>query len=100
MIVIAGTITIDPANTEVAAPLIATLVEATNAEAGCITYGFTQSITQPGHYSVFEEWADEDALNSHMASAHMGEFLVAAGSLGITGTDISRYDVSTKTKFM
>ena len=35
-----------------------------------------------------------------MASPHMAEFMGAAGSLGITGADIQRYDVSAKSKLM
>lgn len=100
MIVISGTIAIDPANIDAALAAVAELEAATRAEAGCITYGFWQSPTEAGLFNVFEEWEDDDALNAHMGSAHMITFLTAAGEFGITGTDISRYDVSAKTKFM
>lgn len=100
MIVISGTIVIDPANTDAAVAAIAELEAATRAEDGNIEYGFWLSHSEPGTFHVFEEWADEDAVNAHMGSDHMAAFLGAAGSFGITSTNLSRYDVSTKTKFM
>lgn len=100
MIVISGTIVIDPAHTDAAVAAISELEAKTRAEAGNIEYGFWLSHSEPGTLHVFEEWADEDAVNAHMGSDHMAAFLGAAGGFGITSTDISRYDVSTKTKFM
>jgi len=100
MIVISGTIVIDPANLDAATAAVAELETATRAEPGNIEYAFWLSHSEPGTLHVFEEWADEDALNAHMGSEHMAAFLGAAGAFGITGTDISRYDVSNKTKFM
>ncbi|MFN8050483.1 MAG: putative quinol monooxygenase [Acidimicrobiales bacterium] len=100
MIVISGTISIDPANTDAAVELMAELETATRAEPGNIQYAFWLSHSEPGTFLVFEEWADDDALNAHMSSPHMAEFLGGAAGLGITGTSIDRYDVSTKTKFM
>lgn len=100
MILISGTITIDPANTDAAVAAIAELETATRAEDGNIQYGFWLSHSEPGTFMVVEEWADDDALNAHMASDHMAAFLTAAGGFGITSTDLQRYDVTTKTKFM
>ena len=100
MIVVAGTITIDPANNPRMIELIAELVPATLAEAGNVDYGFWQSPTEPGVWHAFEEWNDEDALNSHFATPHMATFMGAMGDLGVTGVDIQRFDVSAKSKLM
>ena len=100
MIVISRTIVIDPAHLDAATAAIADLETQTRAEPGNIDYGFWLSHSEPGTLHVFEEWADEDALNAHMGSEHMAAFLGAAGSFGISGTSIDRYDVTTKTKFM
>jgi quinol monooxygenase YgiN len=100
MIVISGTIVIDPAHLDAATAAVAELEKATHEEPGNNQYVFTLSHSAPGTLHVFEEWADEDALNAHMASEHMAAFLGAAGGFGISATDISRYDVSDKTKFM
>ena len=100
MIVISGIIVLDPANNNRMTELTSTLVEATRAEPGNHAYEYTQDPTDPSRWRVFEEWADEDAVNAHMATEHMAAFLGAAGELGITGVDLSRYDVATKSKFM
>ena len=99
MIVISGTIVIDPAKLDAATAAVAELETATRAEAGNIEYGFWLSHSEPGTLHVFEEWADEDAVNAHMGSDHMAAFLGAAGDFGIRSTNLSRDDVSTKTKF-
>ncbi len=100
MIVISGTLTLDPAKIDEFMEAAHRLEELTRAEAGCGSYGYWPSHDQPGTVLVFEEWADEDALNAHIGSAHMAEFMGAAGGFGITGLDLQRYDVSDKTKFM
>jgi quinol monooxygenase YgiN len=100
MIVVAGTIVIDPANNERMSSLVATLVPATLAEDGNADYGFWQSPSDAGTWHVFEEWNDEDALNGHFATPHMGEFMGAMGDLGVTSVDIQRYDVTAKSKMM
>lgn len=100
MIVISGTIDFDPAATERANDTAAALVTATLAEEGCTAYGFYSSPSHPGRWRVFEEWTDAAALGLHMASPHMAAFLEAAGGLGISQTEIYRYDVTDKSRFM
>lgn len=100
MIVVSGTITIDPSNADRCEELTAVLVAATRQEPGNLAYEYTRSHSEPGSWRVFEEWQDEAALNEHMASPHMAEFMGAAAELGITGVDIQRYDVAEKSKLM
>ena len=49
---------------------------------------------------MFEEWQDAAALDAHLATPHMTAFMVAAGELEISAVDISRYEVSEKSKLM
>jgi quinol monooxygenase YgiN len=100
MIIISGTISFDPSDHDAAVALMGPLVEATLSEDGCLAYGFWASTTEPGVFRAYEEWENDDALNSHIASAHMAEFIGAMGSLKVTGTSLNRYDVSETTKFM
>jgi quinol monooxygenase YgiN len=100
MIVVSGTLTIDPAKADVAQQLTSTLVAETRKEPGNVAYEYFRSHHDPGRWSVFEEWESEDALNTHMASPHMAAFMGAAGDLGISAVDIQRYDVSAKSKLM
>jgi quinol monooxygenase YgiN len=100
MIVISGILTLDPAKASLALELTTTLCAATREEPGNGAYEYWQDPADAGRWRVFEEWEDDDALNAHMASPHMAAFLGSAGDLGITGIDISRYDVDKKSKFM
>lgn len=100
MIIVSGTLTIDPAKIDRAKELTSTLVAATLQEAGCAQYGYWQSLEQPGVIRVFEQWADEDALNTHMGTPHMAEFMGSVGELGITAVDIIRYEVTSSSKLM
>ena len=100
MIVVAGTITIDPANNGRLEELLHELIPATRAEVGNVDYGFWRSLGEPGGWHIFEEWKDEDALNEHMGSAHMAAFIGAMGDLGVTQVDLQRYEISGKSKLM
>lgn len=46
------------------------LVQLSRAEDGCIAYDFFASQTIPANFMFCETWANQQALNSHSASAH------------------------------
>jgi quinol monooxygenase YgiN len=83
-----------------AVALVGPLVEATLAEEGNVTYGFWADVLRPGVFRVYEEWADQDALDAHMASQHMADFIVGMASLPITGTEITTHVVAESSKLM
>ncbi len=89
MLIIAGTITIDPADIEAAREAAATMMAASNAEAGCIEYSFNERIgAPPGTLTLYERWTDDEALAAHFAAPHMAEFRAALGELTILGRDV------------
>jgi quinol monooxygenase YgiN len=100
MIVVSGTINIDPANNARMTELVGELVPPTRQEDGNLEYTYSLSQSNPGEWRVFEEWETEEALNNHMATPHMATFIGAMGDLGVSGVDISRYEVSEKSKLM
>lgn len=100
MIVISGTIDLDPANARRALELTSELSAETRKETGNISYEYWQDPTNPGRWRVFEEWESQDAIDAHMATPHMAAFMAGAAELGISGIDIARYEVTEKTKFM
>jgi quinol monooxygenase YgiN len=100
MLIVSGIISMDPSGFDQAVALTGPLVEATLAEEGNITYGFWSDPNQPGVFRVYEEWADEDALNAHMATPHMAEFLGGMAALPITGTEINKHTVAETSKLM
>ncbi len=100
MIVVSGLININAAKADRAVELTGALVAETRKEAGNLTYEYWQDPADAGRWRVFEEWDNEQALNDHLGSPHMATFMTDAAELEISSVDISRYDVSAKSKLM
>ena len=100
MIVVSGVLKMDPANHDAFAELGKKMAASSMAEDGCVAYGFWADSHEPGVFRVFEEYADEDALNSHMGSPHFMEFLGSMGTVGITEASVDKYHVSEKAPLM
>lgn len=100
MIVVSGIIELDPAKHEAAVDAMQAVASATASEEGNLSYEFFADLSAPGRFRVFEEWKDQAAIDAHFASEHMGAFMGAMGDLGVTGTDVQRYEVSDKSKLM
>lgn len=94
MIVVAGHLSIDPAHRDAALAAIATGVAATRQEAGNLDYRFSPDLDEPDRFNLIERWEDEDAMNAHMASPHLAEFLTAIGPCLAGQAEVIRYDVS------
>lgn len=100
MIVVSGVLKLDPANHDSFAELGGTIAAASLAEDGCLAYGWWADAKTPGVFRVFEEWADQAAIDTHFATPHMAEFMGAMGGVGIIEADIHKYEVSDKSKLM
>ena len=92
MIIVAGTITLDPAKMDIAMAAAHKAAAGTRTEEGNIDYVFTVDTSQPGTVRVFEMWENQDALTAHFGLPHTQEFMGAMGDFGITGTDILKYE--------
>ncbi|MFI3332462.1 MAG: putative quinol monooxygenase [Rikenellaceae bacterium] len=57
------------------------LVEASQAEEGCIAYDLFASTTRPDVYLMCETWADQAAIDAHNASAHFTTVVPQLGEL-------------------
>lgn len=96
MIIVSGEIQIDPASEEAFLAEVANLVPATLAEPGCSAYSFWKHTNQPGAFHVFEEWATDEALGAHLATAHYRSFGRAMRGFGVVKVDVQRYDATGK----
>ena len=94
MLIIAGTVTVDPAERDRVLDAVAPMVAASRAEDGCHEYVFTPDPHDPAQVRLFELWESQGALDAHFASAHMAEWQALAADLPITGRDILKYQVS------
>lgn len=75
MIIVHGTIPVLPDCRERALELARRMIEATRAEAGCISYDFYVGLSDPNTLMLFQEWENMEALMGHFQTDHMEEFL-------------------------
>jgi quinol monooxygenase YgiN len=94
MVVIAGTITLDPANREAAVSAATEMMAATRKEPGCHSYTMSADLADSGRFHIFEEWESQAALEAHFATPHMASFQAAVGGLGIREMQVQKYEVS------
>lgn len=91
MIIISGTIDIDPARVEEAIVSSKSLIEGALAEDGCLDYDWCPNPLEPGRIRVFERWRDEASLNAHFASRYYKEMAAALQTFGLKGADVLKY---------
>lgn len=96
MIIVSGTLRIDPSDRERAVAIATTMAEASLAEEGCNAYAFWQDLADPDLYRVFEEWASTEALDAHFATPHMATLMEAMSTMKVSDLDLSRYEVADK----
>ncbi len=92
MIVIAGSGTLPPENTEAFMAAANEMAAMSQAEDGNLEYCF--SVEAPGKIRFFEVWESEGALGAHFTTPHLAAFGAAINDLGVTGMDGKKYEVA------
>jgi quinol monooxygenase YgiN len=93
MILIAGTVDVDPQQRESALEAGRELFEATRAQAGCLDYVWAADLATPGRIYVYERWADEPSLAAHFAGPWYRKMLAAIARHGIRRVDVLKYRI-------
>ncbi len=73
---------------------------ATRAEDGCESYVFSADLGDAGKFYVAEQWASQEVMDIHMATAHLAAFMGAMGGFGVTGASLTKWDGATPSKLM
>jgi quinol monooxygenase YgiN len=94
MLIIMGTIRIDPANIPAALPAMKKMVAASNAEDGCFLYAYSQDLVDPGLVRISEQWRDRAALKAHFETPHMAEWRGVIPSLGISDRNLTLFEAN------
>lgn len=94
MIVIAGTIPINPDRRDEAIQVAMKMAEASQQEEGCNAYQFYADFADPNTFLIFEEWASEAALQAHFQTPHMAEFQKQIPQYVAGPLNLKRYEVS------
>ena len=95
-LIIAGTVRVPPENVGGIRPHMAAMMAASRAEAGCIAYGYAEDVTETGLVHIFEEWADQGAIDAHFASAHMAAWRAAWPAFGVSDRALTLYEVASQ----
>src|ERR1700751_1041850 len=78
MVVLAVSWKANPGKEAEVAAIFRKLEKASRREPGCLMYVVHTHRTEPGCFFVYEQYVDDDALESHRNSAHFQEYVVQA----------------------
>lgn len=92
MIIVAGTVSIDPSEFEEYQAAAEVMIAATLEEDGCHVYNFAQSVVDPSEVRVFEIWESRDHLQAHTETAHMAVWRNALSQLKMGDRDLAIYE--------
>ncbi len=93
MILIAGTVDVDPAKRDAALAAGEPHMAATRAQAGCIDYVWSADPLVEGRIYVYERWKDQESLEAHFAGPHYLAMRDTIGQHGLRGVDVSKYRI-------
>ena len=94
VIIIAGTVDVDPEQRDAALEAARVHQEATRKNPGCLDYVWSADLLTPGRIYVFERWASREALEEHFASPHFPAMRDAIAAHGIRGLDVAKYKIA------
>lgn len=80
-VVVVGSFTAQPGKEREAEAAFRALLEPTHAEDGCILYALHRGTEDPRRLTFIERWASPEALEAHLASAHIKDVVARAEDL-------------------
>jgi quinol monooxygenase YgiN len=93
MLLIVGTIRLPADLLDAARSVMASMVEASRAEAGCLEYSYAEDVLDPGLIHVKERWTNRAALGEHFKSVHIADWRASWPSLSIGERNLQLYEV-------
>lgn len=94
MIAISARAVIAPESAAAFAEAALPIIPATRVEAGCMLYGISRDLENPNVFWISEEWDSEQALQDHLQSPHVTQFLAIVATLQMLSLDVRKYQVS------
>ena len=96
MIVIIGTLNVEPSDRDALLEAAKSAMEGTLKEDGCLHYCFTADLVDPGVVHLVERWESEAHLAPHMKTEHIKTFGRALRPLKVTRGDFTIYEVASE----
>ncbi len=91
LIIIAGTVEVDPEQRAAALEAGCPHMEATRAQKGCLDYVWSADPLVPGRIYVFERWESQDDLHAHLTGPHYLAMRDTIARHGLRGADVLKY---------
>ena len=91
MVIVMGTVRVDPEAIERLRPAMEAMMAASRAEDGCLTYAYALDLLEPGLVRVSELWTDRASLEAHFKTAHMATWRQALAGQ-VRERDIKLYE--------
>lgn len=92
MLIVAGTLNVDPADREKFLASRLDSIAHTRTEKGNVQYSFAADAVDPSCVRVFEVWESEEDLAAHLTALRSGP--QEAPAVAVTGMDFLKYQVS------
>jgi len=93
MVIVEGTIDVDPSGRDEFLAGRRDAVLATRSEPGCIEYAFSADLIDPGRIRIFERWETPEDLDTHLDRLPQ-QPAPAPGSVEMRGGEIRRYEIA------
>lgn len=93
MIIIAGTVDIDPEQRAKALDAARPLIDGALTQEGCEFYAWCIDPTTPGRIYVYERWESQEALASHFEGPHYLAMRNTIAAHGLRGADVLKYEI-------
>ena len=94
MIVVAGTIVIDPAQPSEPEAAFDRMRVASLAEDGSLSYQAFRDRVDEGTCFIFEKWRNQEDLTLHFRASYMADFGTVLASDGVRSMEGRKYEVS------
>lgn len=62
-------------------------------EPGCLSYLFAETVGEPGHFVVVQEWRDQSALDAHYRSRAFADYQARIGDLLVRSSALRLHHV-------
>ena len=93
MILVAGTFRVPPGELAAFKAHMLTMLTASRADDGCLSYSYAEDVAEPGLIRVFETWRDRESLDRHMQTPHLAAWRANWAAHGVGERQLHTYDV-------
>jgi quinol monooxygenase YgiN len=95
-LIVAGTVRVPPQNLAALKPHMLTMLAASRAEDGCLTYSYGEDVAEPGLIRIFEAWRDAGAIEAHFKAPHMAAWRAACAQHRVSDRQLFAYETASE----